>query len=110
MPVPDITHLQFLVLEILGPQERSGRFVRDKLAANGEAKTQAAFYQIMARLEDARMVEGSYRPVKVGGHVVQERWYKITGVGRKSYGDTLDFYQRREAAAVYVKGGTHHGR
>lgn len=98
MPVPDITHLQFLVLEILGSQERSGRVVRDKLTENGEAKTQAAFYQMMARLEDARMVEGSYRPVKVAGHVVQERWYKITGAGRKAYGATLDFYQRREVS------------
>lgn len=107
MPIPGITHLQFLVLEILGPQERSGRFVREKLAENGEAKTQAAFYQMMARLEDAHMVEGSYRPVKVAGHVVQERWYKVMGAGRKAYNDTLDFYRWREALVTEKRGLRH---
>jgi hypothetical protein len=53
MPVPEITHLQSLVLAILVDGEMSGKAIREKMAEAGELKGGPAFYQFMSRLEEA---------------------------------------------------------
>jgi hypothetical protein len=106
MPLPDITHLQFLVLQILLGRERSGREVRERLAEEGARKSLAAFYQMMARLEDAKMVEGSYRAIEINGQKFQERWYKIIGAGRRAWDQTRNFYFEQVPAAAR-KGPAH---
>ena len=100
MPLPDLTHLQFQVLDILGGVARPGWAVREKLKEVGESKTLPAFYQMMARLEDSNFVKGEYRKVEIDGHPVNERWYKITGHGLKARQATLDFYSDRELSGV----------
>jgi DNA-binding PadR family transcriptional regulator len=106
MPLPDLTHLQFEVLDILGGVARPGWVIRDKLAEKGEKKTLPAFYQMMSRLEDSEFVKGEYRKAEVEGHPVNERWYKITGHGLKARQAALDFYRDRELARA--KGGLAH--
>lgn len=103
MPVPDITHLQFLIIEILGGLDRPGREIRKKLAAEKVNKSGPAFYQLMARMEEAKLVKGEYRKIDIDGQAVQERWYKVTGAGLKARERTRDFYAER--AAFGVKGG-----
>jgi DNA-binding PadR family transcriptional regulator len=102
MPLPDLTTLQFAVLLVLGGVERSGREIRSKLAEQGVSKTLAAFYQLMARMEDAKLVEGSYHKAEVAGQPVQERWYKITGAGIRAYNEAQSFY--RNAPSLGRKG------
>jgi len=92
MPLPELTHLQFLVLTILMDGERSGREVREKLAEAGERKSGPAFYQFMARLEDAGFVEGWYDQKVVDGQSIKERRYRITGQGIRAWEDVRDFY------------------
>src|SRR5436190_602300 len=76
MPIPNITHLQFLVLNIIGATERSGRYIRERLAAEGVRGSLPSFYQSMSRLEDGAFVKGSYRVAHVEGQSIKERWYK----------------------------------
>jgi DNA-binding PadR family transcriptional regulator len=92
MSLPQITHLQYLVLNILLDGDKTGREVRERLAAHGERKSGPAFYQFMARLEDARLMEGQYSQLVIGGKPYTERRYKITALGVSAWEDVRDFY------------------
>jgi DNA-binding PadR family transcriptional regulator len=100
MPLPEITHLQFLVLAILTDGELAGREVRDRLAEAGERKSGPAFYQFMARLEAAGFVEGWYDQKVVDGQIIKERRYRVTGAGSKAFEDTRDFYLARRGLGL----------
>jgi DNA-binding PadR family transcriptional regulator len=107
MPLPDLTHLQFLVLLSIGGAEQPGRYVREKLAKEGQRPSLPAFYQMMARLEEAKYIKTSTRQLDIDGQKVQERWYKVTAAGLKACHDTREFYRRREFAPR-SKGGLAH--
>jgi DNA-binding PadR family transcriptional regulator len=100
MPLPELTHLQFLVLSILLDGERSGREVRERLKEAGESKSGPAFYQFMARLEDAGFVEGWYDQKVVDGQSIKERRYKITGGGLRAWEEVRDFYLAQVSAGI----------
>jgi DNA-binding PadR family transcriptional regulator len=90
--IPEITHLQFLVLGILRGGERSGRVIRRALSRHGVSRTGPAFYQMMARLEDAGLVAGDYDQKIVGGQIIKERRYALTPGGEAAWGATRAFY------------------
>jgi len=90
--LPPLTHLQFLILSTLLDDDRSGRDMRTALDAFAAAKTPAAFYQTMARLERAGLVEGWYDQVLVGDQAVTERRYTLKPLGRKLVDETRRFY------------------
>jgi DNA-binding PadR family transcriptional regulator len=92
MPIPRISHLQFVVLDALRTGERSGRELRTILAGYGVRTSLPAFYQAMARLEDHGMVSGRYEPKVVAGQTCRERRYQITGPGRSAWKTVRDFY------------------
>jgi hypothetical protein len=91
--LPDITHLQFLVLAVLHGGQRPGRVVRATIADYGVRRTGAAFYQMMARLERDGMVDGWYDQITVGDQVVTERRYQITAAGVRAWTATRAFYE-----------------
>ena len=99
MPLPEITHLQFLLLSVLGSAEMSGRELRAALAKEGVGKTAPAFYQLMARLEEQKLVKGWYVSRDVDGHRIRERRYKLLGAGAHALAAAWGFYQARSAAA-----------
>jgi DNA-binding PadR family transcriptional regulator len=92
MQLPDLTHLQFLVLTTLLEGEQTGRYVREKLAEEGQRKTGPAFYQMMARLEDNGLVNGWYDQKIVEGQIIKERRYKLTAAGVQAWEAVRDFY------------------
>src|SRR5579864_812418 len=96
--VPEATHLQFLVLSVLRGGEQPGRVVRQALADHGARRTAAAFYQLMARLEQDHLVLGAYAPVIVGDQAVTERRYQITPAGLKVWEQARAFYAAVGAA------------
>jgi len=100
MKIPDLSHLQMLVLECLGTQKHSGRELRQRLAQSGSKKSGPAFYQLMARLEEAGLVEGEYSQKIVEKQIIKERWYRVTGEGARAARRTLDFYSRWLPAAA----------
>jgi DNA-binding PadR family transcriptional regulator len=96
--IPNITHLQFLVLASLMDGELSGQELRAELAKHGEAKTLAAFYQLMARLEELKIVKGRYEQVVIGDQRVKERRYEIVAAGRRAVDKAVEFYVSSGAA------------
>jgi len=101
--LPEITHLQFLVLTLLSDEEQSGRFIRQKLDEIGEEKSGPAFYQMMARLEDAHLVRGHYDQKIVEGQIIKQRCYRITATGTDACRRAYDFYCRH--SQVLLRGG-----
>ena len=90
--LPSITHLQFLVLGLLLREAGPGRRIRRELAAHRIRRTAPAFYQMMARLEEAGLVRGWYDQKIVDGQIIKERHYKLTASGAAAWSDTRDFY------------------
>jgi DNA-binding PadR family transcriptional regulator len=90
--LPALTHLQYLVLGVLRIDEQPGRLIRQALAAYGVRRSGPAFYQLMARMEKSRHVEGWYEPVVVGDQTVTERRYRITPEGARLWARAHGFY------------------
>ena len=74
--LPALTHLHYLVLGVLRSEEQPGRVMRQALASYGVRRSGPAFYQLMARIERAKLVEGWYEQVTVGDQSVTERRYR----------------------------------
>ena len=90
--VPALTNLQFLVLGVLRANEQPGRVIREALLQYGVRRTGPAFYQLMSRLESARLVDGRYEQITVGDQAVTERWYRITPDGTLQWQRAQKFY------------------
>jgi DNA-binding PadR family transcriptional regulator len=90
--IPEITHLQFLVLGMLRGGERRGRHVRRALSGRGIERSGPAFYQMMARLEDAGLLTGEYDQKIVAGQIIKERRYALTPRGDAAWTATRAFY------------------
>lgn len=90
--LPGITHLQFLVLGLLQDQEQAGRQIREVLLRYGVRSTSAAFYQMMARLERDRLIEGWYEQITIGDQAVTERRYRIRPPGGRLWREARAFY------------------
>ncbi len=84
-PTPRLSHLQFLVLGTLLQGSRPGREVRDELRRFGVKRSGPGFYQLMARLEEAELVEGSYKQKIIAGQIIRERSYRLRGTGRTAW-------------------------
>lgn len=91
-PVPAITHLQYLVLTVLREGPALGRRLRSRLAAHGVRRSAPAFYQMMARLEDAGYVTGDYDQKIVDSQIIKERRYELAPAGDAAWRRTRDFY------------------
>jgi hypothetical protein len=91
--LPPLSHLQFAVLQVVGASQMSGRDLRAGLRELGINKSGPAFYQLMARLEESKQVEGWYIQEIVDGQIIKERQYKITGSGVSALNRTKSFYK-----------------
>lgn len=100
MKLPEITHLQFLILGLLMDGETPGHKLRDLLAKQGIKKDGPGFYQLMARLEDDKLVEGWYASRVIGDQKVKERRYKMTGRGESAWEQTRNFYARQANLSI----------
>ncbi len=92
--LPELSHLQFHVLTGLLERERSGRELRAWIAKEGQRKSLAAFYQLMSRMEDAKLVSGWYENKTVDGQGVKERRYRILNGGIRAWESTRKYYVR----------------
>ena len=90
--LPKITHMQFVVLGMLKDREQPGRVLRDALGAYGVRRSAPAFYQLMARLERDRLVDGWYEQVAVGDQAVTERRYRLRPAGARLWTEAREFY------------------
>jgi hypothetical protein len=98
MPLPRLTHLQYLVVSDLVRESAPGRAIRERLRAAGIRQSGPAFYQLMAGIEDAGFVSGWYEQQIVDGQIIRERHYKILAAGKRAVAESHDFYRRGTAA------------
>jgi len=98
--LPALSHLQFLVLGVLRNEELPGRALRDVLAGYGIRRTGPAFYQLMARLEKDRLIDGWYEQITVGDQAVTERRYRISADGKRRWNEARAFYEHVARAAT----------
>ena len=91
--LPVLTHLQYLVLGVLLVDEQPGRVLREALARYGVRRSAPAFYQLMARLEKAKLVEGWYDQIVVHDQAVIERRYRVTADGARLWRKAHGFYE-----------------
>ena len=90
--LPSVTHLQYLVLDVIRGREWSGREIRKSLKEHGISKSLPAFYQLMSRLEDSGFVEGRYVQRDEDGVMLTERFYRVTAEGSAAFAETYNFY------------------
>lgn len=90
-PTPRLSHLQFLVLGTLLRGPRPGREIRDDLRRFGVKRSGPGFYQLMSRVEEAELVEGSYKQKIVEGQIIRERTYRLRGAGRNAWNQCRKF-------------------
>jgi DNA-binding PadR family transcriptional regulator len=93
--IPELSHLQFAVLDVLGAGVKRGKDLRTGLSELGIKKSGPSFYQMMARLEEAKCVEGWYSQEIIEGQIIKERQYRITGNGVRALNQTKQFYHGR---------------
>jgi DNA-binding PadR family transcriptional regulator len=105
--LPALTPLQFVVLGVLLVTEQRGIRLREELARHRVRRTGPAFYQMMARLEDAGWVDGFYTQRVEDGQMLKERWYRITSPGTRAWTDTRDFYAETAARLGRPAGVAH---
>ena len=101
--LPALTHLQYLVLGVLRNDAQPGRVLRRALASYGVRRSAPAFYQLMARLEKARLVEGWYELITVGDQSVTERRYRITPEGSRLWARAHSFYEEVARSTARVR-------
>ena len=97
MPLPRLTHLQYLVVSQLARQSGPGRAIRDQLRAAGVRQSGPAFYQLMAGLEDGGFVSGWYEQQIIDGQIIRERHYKVLAAGLRALDESRRFYGARGA-------------
>ncbi len=88
---PRLSHLQFLVLGTLLQGPCPGREIREALRRFGVKRSGPGFYQLMARLEEASFVEGSYNQKVVEGQIIRERTYRLRTPGRTAWNQCRRF-------------------
>lgn len=102
-PAPRLSQLQFLVLGTLLQGRRPGREIRGELRRFGVKRSGPGFYQLMARLEEAGLVEGSYDQKVVDGQIIRERGYRLRAAGRTAWNQCRKFNE-----SVISEFGTSH--
>jgi DNA-binding PadR family transcriptional regulator len=105
MPLPRLTHRQYLIVNVLVRQSAPGRAIRDRLRAAGVKQSGPAFYQLMSGLEDRGFVSGWYEQQIVGGQIIRERHYKVLAAGTRALGESRSFYRRAASTRPGFAGG-----
>jgi DNA-binding PadR family transcriptional regulator len=90
-----LTNVQLLFLEAVGVDKVSGRQLREQLAERGWKKSAPVFYQLAARLEDEKLIEGWYEKRTIAGQSVRERYYRLTAHGKQAFVEALRFCEER---------------
>lgn len=100
--LPEISHLQFAILDALGGGVKRGKQLREDLASMDIKKTGPAFYQLMARLEEGNFIKGWYEQEIIEGQIIKERHYKLLGNGVRAVNELKRFYSGKMDFALAI--------
>lgn len=89
MKYTSLSFRQICILKVLNGSNVSGKEIRDKLDENNIGfDTPPAFYQLMKRLENNKLVEGQYKTSMRDDHqIIKERYYQLTKKGITALGE-----------------------
>ncbi|HBE69861.1 MAG TPA: hypothetical protein DDW52_17075 [Planctomycetaceae bacterium] len=93
MGIPDASHLQIAVLDSLS-SEKSGRELRARLAKLGYKQGGPAFYRMMGRLEESKLVEGWQQLSEIDGIQIREKRYRISAEGIRCLEQVREHYSQ----------------
>ena len=102
--LPKLSHIQFVILSELLSGPRLGREIRERLVEFGVRQGGPAFYQLMARMEDAGFVTGTYDQEIVESQIIRQRSYRVSIRGRTAWENARSFYARAAGLGQPVKG------
>lgn len=96
--LPTITHLQFLVLDLLtkASDGLSAQLLKDGVAGVSPDYGGPKFYQLMGRLAEVDFVEITSRDIAVADGTVTRSFYKVTPAGAAAWRITTEFYSSRQ--------------
>ncbi|MDD5165560.1 MAG: helix-turn-helix transcriptional regulator [Candidatus Pacebacteria bacterium] len=93
MKLPELTHLQFVVVNTLTDEPTLGSILRTSFAHYGSPfDSGPAFYQFMKRLEASNFIKGQYDTHMHGKQIIRQRKYTLTKKGEKAIRDLKLFY------------------
>lgn len=97
VPLPKVTHLQFLVLDIVARRSEGlpAPELRAGLCVAGEDQQGPKFYQLMRRLEADGLLTSWNQPYIVAGGRISRTCYRVTEKGAAAHRVTLQFYETR---------------
>ena len=87
-----LTNLQFGILGAVRYSWRAGDFIREQMRIARVPVEGPAFYQLMARLEKAQLLEGKYTTRMLGKQIVRKRSYHCTLKGIQAYNSLRAFH------------------
>lgn len=92
--IPKISHLQFMILQSLHTEEKTGKQLRNELRLEGVKRTKAAFYQLMNRMEWSGLIKSNYKGETPEYQQLKDKYFNITKKGIIFYTKTIEFYSR----------------
>ncbi len=92
MKLPEMTPLQFLVVQLLFDGRKTTGELRRELAARALPSSGPAMSKLMKRLVAAAFVEPGYQQRPGCEHTVRECRYRVTDLGVIFWKATRDFY------------------
>lgn len=92
MALPQITHLQFLLLSTIGEEDLPCSVLRKAVMDCGEEQSGPAFYQAMTRMERISLIKGRYQKTMVGEQIIREKYYQLTELGFEAINSVKRFY------------------
>jgi len=87
--LPEITDLQFTILDLIRNGSATGAEIRSGLRDYGDTRSYPAFYQLMGRIEAQGLVDGK---TNTKSHM---RSYTLTKKGKRQYDDKTEFFARK---------------
>jgi hypothetical protein len=90
--LPDITHVQFFVLESLMVCPLRGKDLRDELEEFGWLRTNETFPELINQLEKLGFVVGFYAVRILGDVELLDHRYELTVAGMRAYHRAHPFY------------------
>ena len=100
------TTQQLAVIGCLINGELSGRDLRAELEKRKAGMSRGAFYRLMSRTEEAKLVKGRFETKEIGGNPIKQRFYRVTGVGMRAWNEAMMQLGVQTGGGAVRMGGT----
>lgn len=89
--IPELTLVHATVIAIISGGDVPGKLIREELIQRGWSEIKPAFYNLMKRMEQKKLVIGEYAVIEHSTYAVRERRYRVAPKGALAYEEFLAF-------------------